>query len=79
MKKLKRGFWAGLLAFVIARITHLVITACIGLQIGLMSGGELSDTAWTIIAVIDSPFLGIIYLWFVGRWIYNNITLPKEQ
>ena len=74
MKKLKKGFWAGLLAFILARFSHLLITALIGLQIALFYPNGLSDSAWTFIAIIDSPFVGILYIVPVSIYIYKMIT-----
>lgn len=71
--KMKKGFWAGLLAFFLAKITHLIITFCIGLWFGLFMQ-PLGKVSWAIINFFDSPIVGIIYLIFATRWIYFKIT-----
>ena len=46
---MKRGFWTGLLAFVIAKVAHLLITGCIGLILGLTFGNTvLEDAMWDV-------------------------------
>ena len=72
--RLKRGFWAGLLSFVIAKIAHLLITFALGLFIAVLTGGKLGETAWGFINVIDSPITGIIFLILATRFIYRLIT-----
>jgi hypothetical protein len=71
-KGLKKGFWAGLLAFVFAKITHLLITFALGLWLFLMIGD--GKTLLIIVNIVDNPILGLIYLVFVTRWIYILIT-----
>jgi len=73
--KLKRGFWAGLLSFVIAKVAHLLITFSFGLFIGLISGGEISEDMWTFIRAIDHPITGLIFLIFATRYVYKLITV----
>ena len=74
MKKLKKGFWAGLLAFILARFSHLLITALIGLQIALFYPNGVSEFAWTLIAIIDSPVVGLLYIVPMSIYIYKLIT-----
>jgi hydrogenase/urease accessory protein HupE len=71
-KGLKKGFWAGLLAFVLAKITHLLVTLAIGIWLVLMFG--YTETVRDVAMFIDSPMVGIIYLIFVTRFIYFKIT-----
>lgn len=73
---MKKGFWAGLVAFVLAKISHLMITFILGLFLGITLGG--GSTMWALINIIDSPILGIIYLVFSTMWIYKKITNVKE-
>jgi len=72
--RLNRGFWAGLLSFVIAKISHLLVTFSIGLFIGIISGGNIGEFGWSFIKLIDSPITGLIFLIFSTRFIYKLIT-----
>ena len=72
--RLNRGFWAGLLSFVIAKISHLLITFSIGLFIGIISGGNIGEFSWSLIKLVDSPIVGLIFLIFSTRFIYKLIT-----
>jgi len=72
--RLNRGFWAGLLSFVIAKISHLLITFSIGLFIGIISGGSIGEFSWSLIKLVDSPIVGLIFLIFSTRFIYKLIT-----
>lgn len=71
--KMKKGFWAGLLSFLLAKISHLLITFAIGLWFGLFMQ-PLGEISWAIIKLIDNPIVGVIYLIFVTRWIYFKLT-----
>jgi hydrogenase/urease accessory protein HupE len=71
-KGLKKGFWAGLLAFVLAKITHLLVTLAIGIWLVVAFG--YTETVRDVAAFIDNPIVGIIYLIFVTRFIYFKIT-----
>ena len=73
-KGMRPGFWSGVVAFLLAKISHLLVTFAIGLWIGITSGGDLSGGWMIAIKFIDSVFIGIIYLVFVTRFIYNKIT-----
>lgn len=73
--KMKKGFWAGLVAFILAKITHLLVTFALGMWLFLMVGD--SNTLLTIVNIVDNPILGLIYLVFVTRWIYILITKEK--
>lgn len=73
--KMKKGFWAGLVAFILAKITHLLVTFALGMWLFLMIGD--SKTLLTIVNIVDNPILGLIYLVFVTRWIYILITKEK--
>jgi len=76
MKKLKKGFWAGVLAFVIARFSHLLITFIIGLQIAIIYEDKIiPDSIWTTIAIIDSWIVGLMYIIPVSMYIYKKITI----
>ena len=75
--KMKKGFWAGLLAFFLAKITHLIITFCIGLWFSLFMQ-PLGEVSWAIIRFIDSPIVGIVYLIFVTRWIYFKLVYDNK-
>jgi hypothetical protein len=75
---MKRGFWTGLLAFVIAKVAHLLITGCIGLILGLTFGNTvLEDTMWDVITILDSPGVGLIFLIFATRYTYRRLVSQK--
>lgn len=71
-KGMKKGFWAGLVAFVLAKITHILVTFAIGFWVGIMFGN--TATTYNICNTIDNPIVGLIYLIFVTRFIYLKIT-----
>jgi len=71
--KMKKGFWARLVSFFIAKISHLLITFAIGLWFGMFMQ-PLGEMSWAIIRFIDSPIVGLIYLVFSTRWIYFKLT-----
>jgi len=71
---MKPGFWAGLVSFLLAKISHILVTFAIGLWIGITSGGDLSGGWMLAIRVVDSWMVGLLYLVFVARFIYNKIT-----
>lgn len=74
-KGMKPGFWAGLVSFLLAKISHLLVTFAIGLWIGITSGGDLSGGWMLAIKFIDSWMIGLLYLVLVTRFIYNKITV----
>ena len=69
---LKKGFWAGLLAFVLAKICHVLITFAIGFIIASMFG--LTKNVIAFCKIIDSPVIGLLFLVFATRFIYIKIT-----
>ena len=71
---MKKGFWAGLVAFIIARASHLLITLLIGLQVGLMYPDGLTDAAWDFLIILDSPLVGLAYIIPVTIFTYKKIT-----
>ena len=73
-RRLNKGFWAGLLAFVIAKITHLLVTFAIGLWVAVGSDFEISQGGHAFIELVDNPVVGLIYLIVVTRMIYRRIT-----
>tara|TARA_R110001583_G_scaffold17474_1_gene70571 strand:- start:6 stop:284 length:279 start_codon:yes stop_codon:yes gene_type:complete len=75
---MKRGFLTGLLAFVIAKVAHLLITGCIGLILGLTFGNtSLEDLMWDLISIVDNPGVGLIFLIFATRYIYRRLVSQK--
>lgn len=76
-KKMKRGFWTGLWAFVLAKITHLLVTFAIGLFVVTVFG--VSSGAISFLRFVDSPLVGIIYLVFVTRYIYLWLVGDEEK
>ncbi|MEJ6797077.1 MAG: hypothetical protein QNK63_10225 [Flavobacteriales bacterium] len=73
-KGMKPGFWAGVVAFLLAKISHLLVTFAIGLWVAVVTDGLIGDGWMMFINIIDSAFIGIVYLVFVTRFIYNKIT-----
>ena len=71
-KGLKKGFWAGILAFVLAKICHVLITFALGFIIASMFG--LTRTVLSFCKLIDNPIVGLIFLVFATRFIYIKIT-----
>ena len=71
-KGLKKGFWAGILAFVLAKICHVLITFALGFIIASMFG--LTRTVLSFCKIIDSPVVGLLFLIFATRFIYIKIT-----
>jgi tetratricopeptide (TPR) repeat protein len=72
---MKRGFWTGLIAFILAKVSHYVITLTIGYVLGSIIGDE--PILWDILKITDSPLLGIIYLIIATRFIYKKL-LAKD-
>ena len=72
-KGMKPGIWAGLLSFFLGSCQRAALTFAIGLWIGIISGG-LTGTWFFVIKVVDSWIVGLLYLVFVTRFIYNKIT-----
>lgn len=70
-RKMKRGFLAGLVAFLIAKVTHILVTFAFGLWVFAFFG--ITDTTLSIVRLVDSPLFGIIYLVLITRLIYLNI------
>ena len=57
---MKRGFWTGLVAFILAKVSHYVITFTIGYVLGNTIGDQ--PILWDIIKIIDNPLIAIVYL-----------------
>jgi hydrogenase/urease accessory protein HupE len=73
-KGMKPGFFAGLVAFLLAKISHLLVTFAIGLWVAVATGGNITRGWWSFIEVVDSVWVGLFYLIFVTRFIYLKIT-----
>ncbi len=71
-KGLKKRFWAGLLAFILAKICHVLITFALGLTVGSIFG--LTEGVVYFCNIIDSPLVGLLFLIFATRFIYIKIT-----
>jgi len=69
---MKKGFWTGFLAFIIAKISHLIVTAAFGYVLGMIIGNK--PILWKMINIIDSPLLGIVFLVFATAFIYKKLT-----
>ena len=76
-KGLKKGFWAGLLAFVLAKISHLLITLALGMWLVITFG--YTQTVRQTATIIDNPIIGLIYLILVTRFIYIKITKNERE
>ena len=70
-KRMKKGIMAGVVALVIAKITHLVGTGAIGI-IFLLS--LTPEHFFYMVAIVDSPIVGLIWLIVVTRWVYKFLT-----
>lgn len=71
---MKKGFWAGLLSFIIAKVAHLLITGTIGFVIGMSYSQTPGDMPWGLIRTVDNPIIGIIFLIFATRYVYGRLT-----
>jgi|TARA_B110001450_G_scaffold243022_1_gene253902 antitoxin component YwqK of YwqJK toxin-antitoxin module len=69
---MKKGFWSGCLAFIIAKISHLIVTAAFGYVFGMIIGDK--PILWDIIKIIDNPLFGIVFLIFATTFIYKKLT-----
>ena len=76
-KKMKRGFWTGLWAFVLAKITHLLVTFAIGMFTVMAFG--LNDGVMSFLQFVDSSIVGIIYLVLVTRYIYFKLVGNEDD
>ena len=76
---MKKGFWTGLLSFVIAKVAHLLITGTIGFIIGMSYSSTPKDMPWGFIRVIDNPIIGIIFLIFATKFVYGKLTKTKNK
>ena len=74
-KGMKRGFLTGLLAFVIAKITHLAVGFVLGFFLVLVFG--YTKSVKRIAEFIDNPIIGIIILIFLTRYIYFRLINKK--
>ena len=68
---MKRGFWTGLVAFILAKVSHYVITFTIGYVLGNTIGDQ--PILWDIIKIIDNPLIAIVYLIIATRFIYKKL------
>lgn len=69
---MKKGFWTGFLALIIAKVLHLIITGLVGLILGTIIGDK--PILWDIINIIDNPLVGIVFLIFATAIIYKKLT-----
>ena len=74
---MKKGFWTGCLAFILAKITHLIVTYVIGYALATTIGDK--PILWDIINIIDNPLVGIIFLIFVTTFIYKKLTKNRKS
>lgn len=73
---MKKGFWTGCLAFIIAKISHLIVTAAFGYVFGMIIGDK--PILWDIIKIIDNPLFGIVFLIFATTFLYKKLTKNKK-
>lgn len=77
----KPGFLTGLLAFLIAKVSHLLVTFAIGFVIGLFysftNNGIITSSAWNFIKLLDSALVGLIYLIAVTPYFYKELQKTK--
>ena len=74
---MKKGFWTGCLAFILAKISHLIVTYAIGYVLGITIGNK--PILWDIIKIIDSSLFGIIFLIFATTFIYKKLTKSRKS
>lgn len=74
---MKKGFWTGLLAFIIAKVLHLIITALLGFILGTIIGDK--PILWDIIYIIDNPLVGLVFLIFATTFIYKKLTKNNKS
>lgn len=75
---MEKGFWTGLLSFVLAKVAHLIITGTIGLVIGMSYASTPEDLPWGLMRAIDNPIVGILFLIFATRYIYQKLTTKNS-
>lgn len=74
---MKKGFWTGLLAFIIAKVLHLIITALLGFIFGTIIGDK--PILWDIVYIIDNPLVGLVFLIFATTFIYKKLTKNNKS
>tara|TARA_B100001093_G_scaffold478040_1_gene505872 strand:- start:6301 stop:9372 length:3072 start_codon:yes stop_codon:yes gene_type:complete len=74
---MKKGFWTGLLAFIIAKVLHLIITGLLGFIFGTIIGDK--PILWDIIYIIDNPLVGLVFLIFATTFIYKKLTKNNKS
>ena len=74
---MKKGFWTGFLAFIIAKISHLIVTYALGYGFGLAIGDK--PILWDIISIIDNSLVGIIYLVLATTFIYKKLIKNQKS
>lgn len=74
---MKKGFWTGLLAFIIAKVLHLIIAGLLGFIFGTIIGDK--PILWDIIYIIDNPLVGLVFLIFATTFIYKKLTKNNKS
>ena len=74
---MKKGFWTGFLAFIIAKISHFIVTYALGYGFGLAIGDK--PILWDIISIIDNSLVGIIYLVLATTFIYKKLIKNQKS
>ena len=79
---MKPGFWTGVIAFMMAKVAHLLITFLIGFCLGYIAidvYGEMPGGLITFLSILDHPIIGLIFLIFVTRWFYFELKKTKDE
>ena len=76
---MKKGFLAGLVSVIIAKISHYTLTYAIGYCIGYSYRYNTNDLPIGFIELIDNPILGLIFIAFVAIFIYKKILTSNDN
>jgi uncharacterized membrane protein len=71
---MKKGFLAGLVSVIIAKLFHYIVTYTIGYSVGYSYRYNADDLPMGFLELIDNPILGLIFIAFVAIFIYKKLT-----
>ena len=74
---MKKGFLAGFVSVIIAKISHYIITFAIGCCVGYSYRSNIDDLPMEFLEFLDNPILGLIFITFASIFIYKKLTKPK--
>ena len=75
---MKKGFLAGLVSVIIAKLFHYIVTYTIGYSVGYSYRYNADDLPMGFLELIDNPILGLIFVAFVAIFIYKKLTKSKD-